>query len=145
VGEVESPRELPNTAPPVPPRRRTPAGQAVAEFSIVSVAFFMLVFGTIDFGRAIYMYAQLRDAAREGARYGTIYPDDVTTIKSTVIGNATGFDLGPSDVSVTCKGGCTAESTAVTVVVTGRFTAITQNVLGLSPITMSASATAGTD
>ena len=31
------------------------SGQAIVEFAFVSVAFFMIVFGTIDFGRAVYM------------------------------------------------------------------------------------------
>jgi len=129
----------------MPARRQSTSGQAIVEFAIASVAFFMIVFGTLDFGRAIYMYSQLHSAVREGARYGKLYPTDTTTIKNKVINSATAFDLGTSDVSVTCSGGCSSSSTEITVAASAPFSAITQDFLGISPITMSVSATAGTE
>jgi Flp pilus assembly protein TadG len=120
-------------------------GQAIVEFAIVSVAFFLMVFGTIDFGRAIYMYSQLHNAVREGARYGKLYPTATTTIKNKVIADATAFDLGTSDVTVSCAGSCTSTSTAITVAASASFSAITQEFLGIAPITMTASATDGTE
>jgi Flp pilus assembly protein TadG len=125
--------------------RRSASGQAIVEFAIASVAFFLIVFGTLDFGRAIYMYSQLHNAVREGARYGKLYPADTSTIKSKVIAGANAFDLDTSDVTVTCTGGCTSSSTEITVEASAPFSAITQEFLGLSPITMSASATASTE
>jgi Flp pilus assembly protein TadG len=126
-------------------RRQTMAGQAIVEFAIASVAFFLIVFGTIDFGRAIYMYSQLHNAVREGARYGKLHPTDATTIKNKVIASASSFDLNTSNITVSCSGGCSSSSTQITVAASASFSAITQNFLGLAPITMNVSATVGTE
>ena len=40
----------------------------MVEFAITSVAFLLIVFGTIDFGRSIYLYSQLYNGVREAAR-----------------------------------------------------------------------------
>src|SRR5689334_482863 len=48
------------------------AGQTLVEFAIVSVAFFLIVFGTVDFGRAIYLYSELHNAVRDVAREGKV-------------------------------------------------------------------------
>jgi Flp pilus assembly protein TadG len=126
-------------------RRQSTSGQAIVEFAIASLAFFLIVFGTLDFGRSIYMYSQLHNAVRDGARYGKLYPTDSSTIKSKVIANATSFNLTTSDVAVSCPGGCSSSSSEITVTASAPFTAITQSFLGISPITMSVSATAGTE
>ncbi len=47
-------------------RRRS--GQSLVEFALMGPIFFMLLLGTIDVGRAIYIYNSISDAAREGAR-----------------------------------------------------------------------------
>ena len=61
-------------------RHRAPwSGQGVVEFAIVSLALMMLVFGTIDFGRAVLQRAMLTNAVREAARYGSIYPSSGTS------------------------------------------------------------------
>jgi hypothetical protein len=43
-------------------------GQSLLEFALMAPVFFVLLLGTIDFGRAVYIYNSLADAAREGAR-----------------------------------------------------------------------------
>jgi Flp pilus assembly protein TadG len=61
-------------------RRQAPRpGQSMVEFAIVSLALMMLVFGTIDFGRAILQRAMLTNAVREAARYGSVYPGSGTS------------------------------------------------------------------
>src|SRR5262245_53512231 len=95
--------------------RQTMTGQAIVEFSIVSIAFFLMVFGTIDFGRAIYMYSQLHNAVREGARYGKMNPTDSTGIKGRVTDYASSFDIASDDITVDCTGGCSSGSTDVKV------------------------------
>jgi Flp pilus assembly protein TadG len=129
------------------PRRETtravrdaPSGQAIVEFALVSLLFFSMIFGTIDFGRAIYLSNQLHNAVRDGARYGKLYPAETSTIKSTVVAKANGFSLTASNVTVTCvPSPCSASSTRVTVSASAPFTAITQTLLGISPITMKVS------
>jgi Flp pilus assembly protein TadG len=123
--------------------RQSASGQAIVEFAIASLAFFLMVFGTLDFGRSIYMYSQLHNAVRDGARYGKLYPTDSTTIMNKVIAGASSFNLTTSNVTVSCTGGCSSTSTQITVSASAQFTAITQGFLGISPITMNGSATAG--
>jgi Flp pilus assembly protein TadG len=43
-------------------------GQSMVEFAVLAPVFFMLLLGTIDLGRAVYIYNSISDAAREGAR-----------------------------------------------------------------------------
>lgn len=49
----------------------------------VTVLLFLLA-GAIDFGMALFSYVSLRDAAQEGALYGSIKPDDVAGIEARV-------------------------------------------------------------
>jgi Flp pilus assembly protein TadG len=48
--------------------RKLRGGQSMVEFAVLAPVFFMLLLGTIDLGRAIYIYNTISDAAREGAR-----------------------------------------------------------------------------
>ena len=62
--------------------RRTPDehGQALVEFSLAIVVFLMLMMGVFDFGRAIYQYNGVAQAAREIARVTAVHPGaDFTT------------------------------------------------------------------
>jgi len=104
-----------------------------------------MVFGTIDFGRAIYMYSQLHNAVREGARYGKMNPTDTAGIKDRVTDYATSFDMASDDITVECTGGCSSASSDVTVSASASFTAITQDLLGIGPITLSSSAKVNTE
>ena len=45
----------------------------MAEFAIISVVFFMIIFGIIEFGRLFYTHNALTDAARRGARYAVLH------------------------------------------------------------------------
>ncbi|NLE76639.1 MAG: pilus assembly protein [Chloroflexi bacterium] len=49
-------------------------GQAMVEFAFVIVALTLVMVGIIDFGRLYFSYASIANAAREGARYGLMYP-----------------------------------------------------------------------
>jgi hypothetical protein len=50
-------------------RKRSERGQALVEFAMVSIVFFMMVFGLIDFARLFESWVTVQHAAREGARY----------------------------------------------------------------------------
>ncbi len=52
--------------------RRITRGQAVAEFALVLPFLVLLFFGLIDVGRAIYVGNAAAQAAREGARWGSV-------------------------------------------------------------------------
>ena len=47
-------------------------GSQLIEFGIVSILFFTLVFGTMEFGRAMWTYDTIAHAAREGVRYAIV-------------------------------------------------------------------------
>jgi hypothetical protein len=49
-------------------------GQAAVEFSMVVLILVFTIIGTIDFSRAFFSWASMANAAREGARYGTVWP-----------------------------------------------------------------------
>jgi hypothetical protein len=51
-------------------RGRGEKGQAMVEFAMASMLFFLLVFGIIDFSRLFQSWMTVQHAAREGARYG---------------------------------------------------------------------------
>jgi hypothetical protein len=48
------------------------AGQSLAEFAITLPLLMLLVMGIFDFGRAIYYYSAIQNAAHEAARYGAV-------------------------------------------------------------------------
>ena len=47
-------------------------GQELIEFALIIPIMALIVFGTLDIGRAVYYYSTMSNAAREGARYGSI-------------------------------------------------------------------------
>jgi Flp pilus assembly protein TadG len=59
-------------------------GQSMAELGIGMVILLILLAGIVDLGRAFYTYMALRDAAQEGAVYGSICPADTTEIVDRV-------------------------------------------------------------
>jgi Flp pilus assembly protein TadG len=73
--------------------RRNRRGAAVVEFAIVAPLFFLMVFGMIEFGRAIMVKQILTNASREGARVAvldsqTATASQVNTMVTTYLQNA---------------------------------------------------------
>jgi Flp pilus assembly protein TadG len=56
-------------------RRRT-RGQTLAEFALVFPILLVMLMGVFDFGRAIFLYNSLTNAAREGARLAIVNQDE---------------------------------------------------------------------
>ena len=54
--------------------RRDERGQAMVEFSLAIIVFLVLMMGVFDFGRAIYQYNGVSQAAREIARVTAAHP-----------------------------------------------------------------------
>jgi Flp pilus assembly protein TadG len=85
---------------------RDETGAALVEFAITLTMLLVLVFGIIDFGRALFTMNNLTQAAREGARYGAISAgmSEEAAIKDTTVAHAASFGgaaLKASDVTVT--------------------------------------------
>jgi Flp pilus assembly protein TadG len=64
-------------------RWRATSGQGVVEFSLVSLTLCLIIFGTIDLGRAVFLRSMLTNAVREAARNGSIYPSDGSAFPNT--------------------------------------------------------------
>lgn len=60
----------------------------MAEFAISLVVLIILLAGIIDLGRAMFTYMALRDAAQEGAVFGSVNPTDVSAIATRVEGSS---------------------------------------------------------
>jgi Flp pilus assembly protein TadG len=87
-------------------------GQNILEFALVLPFLAIVVFGVLDLGRVFFATIGLTNAAREGSRYLTMYPNDVTNesgayfgSKAAVLEEATlsGITLIGSDVTVSCS------------------------------------------
>ena len=51
-------------------------GQSLEELALTLLIILTLLAGAVDFGMAFFSYVALRDAAQEGALYGSLYPTD---------------------------------------------------------------------
>jgi Flp pilus assembly protein TadG len=59
-------------------------GQSLVELSISILILLVLLAGAVEFGMAFFQFVQLRDAAQEGALYGSINPADNSGIESRI-------------------------------------------------------------
>lgn len=82
-------------------RPRTQRGQELAEYALVLPIFLFIVFAIFDLGRAVYYYSAMQNSAREGTRYGVIYPEDAAGIHAIVVDRAIGLDPARLSVTVT--------------------------------------------
>jgi len=56
-------------------------GQSLVELAVSLVLLLLLLSGTVEFGMAFFQFIQLRDAAQEGALYGSVNPKNVQEIE----------------------------------------------------------------
>jgi Flp pilus assembly protein TadG len=61
---------------------RDERGQSLTELAIALPVLVLLLLGTLDFGMAIFSYSMLRDAAQEGAFYGSFNPTNPEEIEN---------------------------------------------------------------
>ena len=87
----------------ITPRHR---GQTLVEFAIIIPVLLLLAVFIFDFGRAVYYYSAIQNAAREGVRYGAVNPvvtttevyEDVPGMKKAAVNYAIGLGLTLTDV-----------------------------------------------
>ena len=89
-------------------------GQSLVEVAITFTIILMLIAGAFDFGSAYFHYIALRDAAQEGAIYGSVDPNNkneiITRIKDSSIAPISfkdDPDFEPPEITIskTCTGG----------------------------------------
>lgn len=124
-------------------------GQSLVEMAISLVLLLLLISGIVEFGMAFFQFIQLRDAAQEGALYGSINPTDVANITTRAKGaSSSPIDLEKdpnltiailySDVNKKCEG------SAITVRLTYQhkiFMPFVPKILGTTTIPLNASVT----
>ena len=81
----------------------------MVEFALVLPIFLLLLFGLIDIGRYVYTANALNQAAREGARFGSVAGWSAscagsrdTCVKRETVNRLAGVVITPSDVEVKC-------------------------------------------
>jgi Flp pilus assembly protein TadG len=78
-------------------RRKTERGQSLVELSVSLLVLLYLLSGAVEFGLAFFQFVQLRDAAQEGALFGSMGP--TTPIETRVRGASS----SPIDLADTSK------------------------------------------
>lgn len=78
-------------------RKISERGQSLVEFSISLVVILWLLAGAVEFGLALFQFIQLRDAAQEGAVYGSICPDSANIISRVRNASSSPIDLTNDD------------------------------------------------
>ncbi len=81
-------------------RSRQERGQEVVEFAILLPVLIWMLFGMLDFGRVYFSAITITNAARVGARYGIIYPDDTGGITAAAQAEAQGSGVDLTDATV---------------------------------------------
>src|SRR3990172_9693837 len=74
----------------LPGARSRERGQSLTEAAIFITLLMVVMAGLIDLGRMYYTYLSLKDAAAEGAAYGSMEPTDLLGIEARVRGESPG-------------------------------------------------------
>jgi Flp pilus assembly protein TadG len=87
-------------------RLERPRGQALAEVALVLPIFLLILFGIVDGGRLVFSHNSLAEAARDGARWGSVQSRAATSAGRDAIADETAARLtgvpAPT-VTVTCE------------------------------------------
>jgi TadE-like protein len=67
--------------------RKKESGQSMVELALMITLLMIMLAGTLDLGRAFFTWLALRDAAQEGASYGSFKPDDINGIRARIWDN----------------------------------------------------------
>ena len=85
------------------------SGQSLVEFALVLPIFLLLLFGLIDIGRYVYTANAVNEAAREGARLGSVaaWSTDCSgtreaCVRDVALSRLAGVAIDAKDVTVQC-------------------------------------------
>lgn len=113
---------------------RVQRGQALVEFAAIATVFFLFFFVVLDGGRAIYSWATVAEAAREGAHQAELTDSTDAQIRSAITAH-TGLlgDLGATATITPSVTRVPAQTVSVTVTYTWRT--VTPLLSNFGPIT----------
>jgi hypothetical protein len=100
----------------LPPKRAR--GQSLVELALFLIILLWLLAGAVDFGIAYFTYVVMRDAAQEGALYGSINPSGDIVDRAISSTNT----ISITDVTVSSTGDCPGDELTVTVTYPYRIT-----------------------
>ncbi len=83
------------------PTLRSTRGQGLVEFALILMVLLLFIMGILDFGRALFIYTSLFNAAREGARWGAVHPWNPDGVINRTLQYAT--LVNPDDIIVTVQ------------------------------------------
>ena len=113
-------------------------GQSIVEMALVTPLLLLLLLGVVDVGRAMAVKVAVTNASREGARYGSWYPQDFAGITA-----ACNFELalnnlnvGAATVTITPGSGSTPAASGQPIEVTVALAMVSTfgEMVGLQPI-----------
>ena len=82
---------------------RSERGTAVVEFALVAPILFLLVFGILDFGRALNYYNDMTQLAGQGARAAAVVRNPDGTAIGASTGTVDNADCGGKAYSIQCQ------------------------------------------
>ena len=109
------------------------SGVAAVEFAIVLPLLLLLLFGIVDFGRAIQQQILITEAAREAARVGSVGGTVVQMQAQITTSVGSGFQTGNAAPTVSACGPTPTLTTNSSVTITHKFVPLTP-VYGLMQI-----------
>jgi len=114
-------------------------GQSLAEMALVLPLLLLLLAVAVDCGRAFRVYIIITNAAREGARVASHFPNNAALIEAAVSGEApdSGVVLDGSNVAIVGLGGQPGDMIRVTV--SYELGTLLGGVLGTSHMTLRSS------
>lgn len=131
-------------------KKRSERGQSLVELAISLMVILMLLLGAFDFSVALFSYVTMRDAAQDGAIYGSIEPTDEDGIKFRVIAAASDIIIiDEDDITITynhdtCEGSTNGEPHTIAVAITRQHpvsTPLVGAMIGNQYITLNAQVT----
>jgi Flp pilus assembly protein TadG len=134
-------------------RQGETGGYTMVEFALASLVFLLITFGTLDVGRAIYLYSELHTAARDAAREAKVSNANGYGFSNSTINHRIHYaknlinstekkrtGLGTASGTASCTGSC-QPGDLLTVQAELPFSAVLPGFLGIEPFTLHATAT----
>lgn len=114
---------------------RAAAGQALVEFALAVVVFLLMLMAVVDFGRAIYAYNGVSQAAREIARVTSVHPGgtlgtstetgDVIAVQQALVPGLQAPTFACVDITGIAVAGSCLPGNSVKVTIGAPYTALT--------------------
>ena len=95
--------------------RRRSRGSSLMALALIFPVLTAVVFGVLQLSFTFYVYGALNNGAREGARYGSVHPTDVSGIQSAVKSRVVIGDQSNLTINVSYPDGRTSADSRIQV------------------------------